>query len=72
VYVCVCAGYAEEGQILGIMGPSGSGKTTLLSILSSTHHNLAPSSRLKGHVDLNGQRRRATLRKVSQAVVVGG
>lgn len=42
------------GQLVALMGPNGVGKSTLLGIITGL---IAPA---KGHVEINGQRRRAS------------
>ncbi|GLC52605.1 hypothetical protein PLESTB_000648300 [Pleodorina starrii] len=62
------SGFALEGEMLGLVGPSGCGKSTLLSVLSSSFAELPPTSRVGGAVSLGGERRSATLRRLTGLV----
>jgi len=46
----------QTGEVAAIIGPNGSGKSTILNVLGGI---LSPQS---GHVEINGQRRRASIR----------
>jgi ABC-type multidrug transport system ATPase subunit len=46
--------HVPKGDVLALMGPNGSGKSTLLAVLAGV---LSP---IKGHVSINGLRRRST------------
>ena len=46
----------ETGEVAAIIGPNGSGKSTLLSVLGGI---LSPQ---RGHVEIDGQRRRSLIR----------
>jgi len=45
----------KPGELVGILGPNGMGKSTLLSAMAGV---LQPQ---KGHVEINGQRRRSSI-----------
>ncbi len=45
----------EEGQLVALMGPNGMGKSTLLALIGGL---LSP---LKGHVEINGLKRRSSI-----------
>lgn len=46
--------HVPTGELVAVMGPNGVGKSTLLAIIAGL---MAPA---KGHVEINGLRRRAT------------
>ena len=52
------AGEARMGELVGVLGPSGCGKTTMLSILAGSVSSLSASSRVTGHITLDGEKRR--------------
>ena len=52
------AGEARMGELVGVLGPSGCGKTTMLSILAGSVSSLSASSRVSGHITLDGEKRR--------------
>ena len=47
------------GELVGVLGPSGCGKTTMLSILAGSVSSLSASSKVRGHITLDGEKRRA-------------
>lgn len=53
------SGEAHMGELVGVLGPSGCGKTTMLSILAGSVSSLSASSKVRGHITLDGERRRA-------------
>lgn len=54
------SGEAHVGELVGVLGPSGCGKTTMLSILAGSVSSLSASSRVRGHITLDGEKRRAS------------
>lgn len=53
------SGEAHMGELVGVLGPSGCGKTTMLSILAGSVSSLSASSKVRGHITLDGEKRRA-------------
>lgn len=49
-----CSGYAQAGQVIGILGPSGCGKTTLLGVLAGSSLELGASAEARGTVLVDG------------------
>lgn len=49
-----CSGYAQAGQVIGILGPSGCGKTTLLGVLAGSSLELGASAEARGSVLIDG------------------
>ena len=52
------SGEARCGELVGVLGPSGCGKTTMLSILAGSVSSLSASSRVRGVVTLDGEKRK--------------
>ena len=53
------SGEAHMGELVGVLGPSGCGKTTMLSILAGSVSSLSASSKVRGHITLDGEKRRS-------------